>query len=378
MSSLQFNKDYLLIGDADRQEILILKHKSTHRVFKMSSAEYKILKWYSEGHSFGAIKSFLHEEFIVTDEVLGEIIASGAKLGLLVENRSLQSASADKGTAAVSKISYLFYLVLQRLNVNPDRIKLDSSSSFNLMKLLKWNPKQMTISQYKIGMLAFTLMGIMALIVFLTFQTPFLGWSQLMYQLGQLSLAHILFVSLPLSLIISLAHEYSHYVVYKYYGGIQNEIGFGLLYRVIPIFYTTTEDMIIWPRKSSKIHVALAGIGNDTIFILLCYLLVHQLDNGLARSLSSFVLFGLAIKMAYNLNPFSPGSDMYFVLVDLLDEKFSFSKIHDMVKDMFKGKKANITTAQMLYVILCYLSIGLYMISFLTMMTFPIWINYII
>lgn len=378
MAQLQFNKDYMVIGDVNQQEVLLLKHKATHRVFKMSNTEYKILKWFGDGHSAESIKSYLFDEFDVTDEVLREIIASGAKLGLLVERENVVITNS-RDLKPVSRIRYIFYLILKFLNVNPERLKLDSSSSFNLVKLLKWHPKPLTLYHYKILLYALATL-VIVVYVFIYFSSElFINWSNIFYQLSQLNIIHILFIALPISLIISLMHELSHYIVYKYYGGIQNEIGFGLLYRVVPIFYTTTEDIIIWKSKSKKIQVAFAGIINDLLFLAIFSQFINFFDDGLFRSISCFILFSLIIKLVYNSNPFSPGSDMYFILIDILNEKISFSKLHEKIKLILKGNKiSNIGYLELLYVILCYLSIAFYFTAFITMVTFPIWINFVV
>lgn len=378
MAQLQFNKDYIVIGDVNQHEILLLKHKATHRVFRMSNTEFKILKWFGDGHSAESIKSYLFEEFDVTDDVLKEIIASGAKLGLLVESKNIVE-TVPRNIKSVSRIRYLFYLVLKFFNVNPDRLKLDSSSSFNLVKLLKWHPKQLTVYQYKLILYAVAILVIGVFVFFYFSSGAFLHWTLLFYQLSQLNIFHILFIALPISLLISLMHELSHYIVYKNYGGTQNEIGFGLLYRIVPIFYTSTEDIIIWRSKSKKIHVACAGIINDLLFLTIFTQIIYYFDDGVFRSISCFILFSLIIKLVYNANPFSPGSDMYFILKDILNEKLSFSGLHDKIKLILKGNKnLNIGYLELLYIIMCYLSIAFYFTAFITMVTFPIWINFVV
>ncbi|MGO1722379.1 MAG: hypothetical protein ACTHY9_06655 [Sphingobacterium sp.] len=377
--NLSLNRDFLLIGDLDTQDIVILKHKTSHRVFKLSSIEYRIIELYTKGYSKTDIIDHFADDFEISLSVLDSIIDTATKHSfIIVLNRMDYGAFQKNQRNFVALLNYIIFLVLKRLNINPRYIQLDSTSSFNLTKVLKWTPKPFAISVIK-ALSAFIYVFFAAgVMLFAFYGYKHLDLNFTLYSLGNIGYLSMLLVAFPISLLISFMHEFSHYTLYKKFGGIQNEIGLGLLYGFIPIFYTTTEDMIIWKKRGPKIQVALAGIMNDLLFLSILLSVFHLISSPWLAGICSFLILNLIVKLFYNANPFSPGSDMYFTVIDLFNLRVSFTDAHEMLKEAIKNRTWKINIWKAIYALFCYLSIICYFASFLLIITFPLWIKYAI
>jgi len=202
-----------------------------------------------------------------------------------------------------------------------------------------------------------------------------------LFNIGRMNPIILVCFALPIGLLISFFHEFAHFCSYKSLGGKQNEIGFALMYRIIPIFYTATEDMILWKERKSKIRVASAGILSDFVFFVFLIWFQSFFELGMIKSITSFLVISILIKFIYNLNPLAPGSDMYFILNDFLKIESAFLKASDMINYLVKRKKnkiVEIKTGYVVYGIICYFNIFFYLLFFLLLITLPYWIKKIV
>ncbi|GHE28778.1 zinc metalloprotease [Sphingobacterium griseoflavum] len=377
--NLSLNTEYLLIGDIDRQEVVVLKHKRTHRVFRMSSMEYRIIELYAKGCSKQKIIETFEADYEISMEVLDAIINSATTHSFVVARGGYEQFPKYKiQRNFISLLNYGIFLALKRLKLNPNRIKLDSGGSFNLTKIIKWTPRPVPAPLYRAGSLALLGLLLFTLLFFVLFRAQSLDFALVFYNLSHIGFLTMLLIAFPISLVISFFHELAHYIVYKRNGGTQHELGLGLLYGFIPIFYTATEDMVIWHNKWTKIKVALAGLASDLFFLCLGLSLYALISSPWIAGICSFIFLNLVVKIIYNCNPFSPGSDMYFVFLDLFNLDISFTNAHEQVKAIRKNKHTKIHWGSLAYALACYLSITVYLLSFLLILSFPIWINFFI
>ena len=368
------NKNYIVIGNLEEDNQVLLKNTLSNRIFKLSPIEYKIIEEYSKTNSVHRTLALFSKDYDLQMGTIDKIVAFGFKYEFLV---SKEKESETKDYIS-SRFSYVFTWIYTMLGLRKLNLKFNMTSNFNLIKLLNWNLISLSRKkglQYNI--LLYSLFFISTIFLFAFY------WSEVdiyyvLYNIGETKPIILIAISLPISLLISFLHEFSHFSAYKYHGGKQNEMGLALMYRFLPIFYTTTEDMVLWKNKNNRIAVALGGLINDLLFLFL-FMIIHTfLPKGIVNSVISFLIFSLLIKFFYNANPFAPGSDMYFITSDLFGYESPFLKGHEMIKSLFRGKKEEFSLPLFLYGLLCYLSIVVYVTTFFTLLTLPFWINRIV
>jgi len=373
-----FNSNFIVIGNPSTESEILLKNIRSNRVFRMTNIEYLIIKKFSENNSITETHRIFEKEYNLDIKVIESLVSVSKKNEFILSQENESPTDRKEIDHLSDKVSYIIYKIFTYLTSKKSRFVLELKGNFNLIKLFSWKteelkspiPKTLAYFQYSLGIAA---------IILLIFNIRSINLLYMFYSIGQISLLNILLIALPISLLISLIHEYSHFITYKYLGGMQNEMGLALMYRFLPIFYTSTEDMILWISKTKKIQVAAAGLISDLIFLLFLLATFDKINIGLASSVSGFVIVGLLIKMLYNANPFAPGSDMYFIVCDLFDLQSPFLNAHNSIKSTIKSRKIkSIKIVDFIYSILCYISIFSYSTLILGMITLPFWIDFVI
>lgn len=376
--SFIFNSNFVVIGNPNSEPEVLLKNISSNRVFKMSNIEYLIIKKFSENNSIEATHDEFRNDFQLDKDVIETVVNVSKKNEFLLDS-SDESGVLEKDYAS-SGLTYAMYSAFAFITGKKSRLKLELKGNFNLIKLFSWKPK--SVSRYiKNNFIYIQYSALMLSVSFMLFNLSSIDFLYLFYSIGQISTVYLIAIALPLALFVSLAHEYSHYITYKFLGGTQSEMGLALMYRFLPIFYTSTEDMILWKGKKRKILVASSGLLNDIIFLTALLGSYSYLPEGIPSAISGFVILGLFIKMVYNANPFAPGSDMYFISCDIFGLNSPFLKAHDSLKAFFKRNKEerkNLKFGDLIYSILCYVSIFSYSVFIIILLTFPFWISRVV
>lgn len=368
------NSDYIIIGDLEEDSEILLKDTISNRIFKLSPIEYKIIDEFSKNNSVEETLVHFSSDYDIEMETIHKIVAFGVEYKFII----LKDKKGEGNDYISSKFSYIFIYLYSILRLDKLNIKFNMTSNFNLIKLLHWNIISLSKNKAKIYIILMWSLFLISSITFFTFFWSKIDIYYVLYNIGETKPIILIAISLPISLCISFLHEFSHFSAYKYYGGKQNEMGLALMYRFLPIFYTTTEDMILWKSKNNRISVALGGLINDLLFLFI-FLIIHIfITEGLLSSVISFLIFSLLIKFFYNANPFAPGSDMYFITSDLFGYESPFLKGAEMIKSLFKRKKESFSIPLFIYGLLCYSSIFLYITTFFALLTFPFWINQVL
>lgn len=372
------NKEFIVIGDIETDDEILLKNISSNRVFKISPIEYQIISTFSENNSINKTHEFFSKEFDISEGLITKIISFAKEYDFINDTENEKDNKRKNKVYYSNKFFYIFISIFTFLRLDKLRLKIDMSSNFNLLKVVNWKVRNLGVYFYSIfRKFQYALLVVSFFFFFFSLKKTDIPY--IFYNIGQIKPLLLVLLVLPISLIVSFLHEFSHFSAYKSYRGKQNEMGFALMYKILPIFYTSTEDMILWKEKKKKIAVAVAGLVSD-LFFLFIFLSVHPyLDQGIINSIISFLIFSLVIKFLYNANPFAPGSDMYFILSDLFNLESPFLKVHKMFKSLFSKKKSYpFKWSLFLYGLLCYISIFSYIITFLSLITLPFWINRIV
>ncbi len=116
-------------------------------------------------------------------------------------------------------------------------------------------------------------------------------------------------------LVATFCHEFAHGLTCKHYGGEVHEVGFLFLFG-IPCFYCNVSDAWLFPEKSRRLLVTLAGGYCDLCLGTLAVFLWRLTEPG--TSLQAIALTVLTVcftRTCFNLNPFLK-LDGYYLLSD--------------------------------------------------------------
>ena len=127
-------------------------------------------------------------------------------------------------------------------------------------------------------------------------------------------------IILLLSLEISL-HEIAHAVACRLVGAKSGGFGIGLLWLVLPVFYTDTRDVYTVDSKYKRAAVSLAGPLMDLLLLGVISLIIWRVPD--TTPLGRFALAYHPIPLSLlllNLNPFLVRMDGYWIVIDLLEQ----------------------------------------------------------
>jgi putative peptide zinc metalloprotease protein len=135
---------------------------------------------------------------------------------------------------------------------------------------------------------------------------------QRLYSLGSLPVIYLTVLA------VVTAHEFSHGLTCKYFGGSVREIGFLLLY-FQPAFYCNVSDAWLFPEKSKRLWVMFAGAYFE-IFVWALATVVWRLTDPSTtiNYLALIVVATSGIKTLFNMNPLIK-LDGYYLLSDYLE-----------------------------------------------------------
>lgn len=116
-------------------------------------------------------------------------------------------------------------------------------------------------------------------------------------------------------------HELSHGLACRVFGARAGGFGVGLLYGILPVFYTDTTDAYSVDSKYQRALISASGPLVD-LCILGIFALIYWFapaDTNLSRFAIAYTAFPLSA-LLINLNPFIMRMDGYWILSDLLEK----------------------------------------------------------
>ena len=118
--------------------------------------------------------------------------------------------------------------------------------------------------------------------------------------------------------LLKFIHEAGHAFAVRHFGGQTHEVGLTLV-AGLPLFHVEASDSYMFPKKSSRLVVAAAGI---LIELLVCAVLILVwlvlADGFLRQLLTSLILIASVSTLLFNGNPLMR-YDGYFILADAID-----------------------------------------------------------
>jgi putative peptide zinc metalloprotease protein len=140
-----------------------------------------------------------------------------------------------------------------------------------------------------------------------------LDWAELTRHAGIAIRSHYISILLAAWLVTAL-HEFSHGLTSKVFGGRATEVGFMLIYYVLPAFYCNVSGIYMIPSRGRRLWVIAAGIYSQVLLGLGAMLVWFWFapDTWIALMAMAVVLASL-LDLLVNLNPLIKLDGYYFL-----------------------------------------------------------------
>jgi multidrug resistance efflux pump len=152
-------------------------------------------------------------------------------------------------------------------------------------------------------------------VIALGFVTAATHWSEIGQDIGDLFRLDVLLFAWLIVFAVTAAHEFAHGLTCKHFGGHVHEMGFLLIYFQLA-FYCNVSDAWLFPQKSRRLWVTLAGPYFELFLWALCVLAWRVTEPGTALGAAALIVVATSgIKLFFNLNPLIK-LDGYYLLSD--------------------------------------------------------------
>lgn len=276
--------------------MFVVKDPATGQFFRFREAEQFIARQLDGATPIEAVRAKVESQFgaALPVETLTRFVSSLEKSGLLETDPATSKRKAKRQRRLRGSLLYLRFKLF-----DPDRL-------FN--RLIG-----------KVGLFytpAFLVLS--ALFIALAAAVVVVNWEDAGQQLSRLySISAIPIISLTIFLVIT-AHEFAHGLTCKRFGGEVHELGFLLIY-FQPALYCNVSDAWLFPEKSKRMWVGLAGPYFELFLWALSVLIwrTTEVDTWI-NFIAFIVLTSSGIKTLFNLNPLIK-LDGYYLLSDFLE-----------------------------------------------------------
>jgi multidrug resistance efflux pump len=282
--------------ETDAGNFYIVKVPETGQFYRFGEIEYFIIGQLDGKNSAATIcsKTAAKYDSTLDAETLDGFIASLRQRGLLENEPSHPPANLQKRGRLRGSLLYL------RFNAfNPDKL-LD----YLVVKI------RFIFTPY--------FLGISATLILLSWLILVANAEEIQYSLiNQLSAKTLLSAWIVILLTVT-AHEFSHGLTCKYFGGQVHELGFLLLF-FMPAFFCNVSDAWLFPQKSRRLWVTFAGAYCE-LFLWALAILIWRVTapETSIHSLALIMIGTSGIRILFNFNPLIK-LDGYYMLSDYLD-----------------------------------------------------------
>ncbi len=313
-------RDDLVISrqDGSNGPIFVIKDPVTERYFRFKETEHFIAQQFDGATSPETARKRFEGKYgvILSPENLEQFVNRLRGVGLLTD---AEAAPPSRPSARKRVGGDLFYLRFKIFD--PDRL-------FDRL-----------IPRIRFLFTPYFLAFSAALFVAAT-GVSVVNWAEIIHQSGFLFRFESLLLAWLVCLAVIAAHEFSHGLTCKYFGGRVREIGFLLIY-FQPAFYCNVSDAWLFPEKSKRLWVTFAGAYFETFVWAVATLVWRVTDpSSSLNHLALVVTVTSAIKWFFNMNPLIK-LDGYYLLSDWLDapnlRRKAFGYVGDQIRRLWGG-----------------------------------------
>ena len=295
--------------------VFVIKDPARGRFFHLRELEYFLAQQLDGEASLELVASRVQERFgtPLSRDNLEQFVARLRSSGLL---QALDAAGSDAPHRRRTFGGSLLYLRLKAFD--PDRLLEFLAGTLRFL----FTPAFVAIST--------------ALIILAAFTAAANGPSIARDITRAIRVDTLLFAYLTVFLVI-IIHEFSHGITCKHFGGKVHDLGFLLIY-FQPTFYCNISDAWLFPERSKRLWVTLAGAYSE-LFIWATATIVWRItEPGTGLSFMALVVMATSgIRTLFNLNPLIK-LDGYYLLSDAVRipnlRKKSFAYLGDRLRGL--------------------------------------------
>ena len=219
-------------------------------------------------------------------------------------------------------------------------------ASFNPERILDWlQPRTRWMFTP-----AFQVLG--CLLIFTGVILFFLHWDELRAATPNLLNVWTILMVWPIVFSVSAYHEFSHGLTCRHFGGQVKEVGFMLIY-FSPAFYCDVSDAWMFPKRSQRMFVTLAGGYSQLMLWGLCTIVwrLTEPDTYINQIMVIVVIFS-GLQTLFNFNPLIK-LDGYYMLSDYLEvpnlRAKAFASLRNWITNSSKRKTFREERSQLIY-----------------------------
>ena len=296
-SQLRLRSDLVISRhDLTEETGFVLKDPVSGRFFSFKEAEAVILRQLDGKNSLETVKTMAERELggTLPRETLDRFINNLRQKGLLADGRSgTESIPAAPG----------------RIRGNPFYVRVKLFDPDLLFGRLAKRLGFLFTPSFVVGS---------GLLILFAGAITFSNWNELRVSFGNLLQFQSLLLAWVVVLLVIAAHEMSHGVSCKRFGGSVHEVGFLLLY-FQPAFYCNVSDAWLFREKSKRLWVTFAGAYFEIFLWALATIVWRVTDPGsVVNNMAVVITATSGIKSLFNLNPLIK-LDGYYLLSDYLE-----------------------------------------------------------
>jgi multidrug resistance efflux pump len=277
--------------------------------------------------------------FVIKDPVVGRFVRLKAPVYFLVQqfdgttpleevrrrgeahlDATLQAATLEKFAARLQGLGLLDHEAARQQDVSSPRAPARVQGNLFYLRFRAVDPDRFLgwLAPRLSFVFTRTFAGLSGATILFAATLALSNWDELHGSVSQLYRPETVLLVWLILLCIVIGHELSHGLTCKHFGGKVHEIGFLLIY-LQPAMYCNVSDAWMFPRKSRRLLVTLAGAWFDLGVWAAATLFWRATEPGSAPNYFALVVATtLGIKSLFNLNPLIK-LDGYYLLSDFVE-----------------------------------------------------------
>lgn len=308
---------------------VFLKNTHNNSLFSMSEGEYEVLSYFSQIQDSKKTVQFFEEKYDFDEDFLDALIKKSIEIEVIeTEEYLLKKEKSFKNHSPF--ITFCLVWLNHISNLLKLHINFVFRGNLRFYKIFTVDLKATyldTLANSKLGqnILLTVYWCVLVCSIVISFYLPTNHLSiDFIFGLSPANTYSTVYMIVLGVLISTFLHEFGHYLLYKRYGGETSEMGFALVLGLLPFIYVSTNSLYLWDKKSNRIRVTLAGILVDILLLFTILDLFLVLQNQEIVYIFLFFFYFIAVRIIFNLMPFIPATDGYFLLTDLISNPSLF------------------------------------------------------
>ena len=274
---------------------VVVKDPAAGRFFRFGEVDHFVASQFDGSTSVGEIRERTRQKFgaAPTPDVVEGFVATLGRLGLLETMEAGHAASAPQS---------------RRLRGGLLHLRLSAFDPDPLLERLV-GPVRLCFTPYFVGVSLLVILVALAIVIGRR--------AEIARDLGRLYRVEAVLLAWLAIVVVAAVHEFAHGLTCKYFGGRVREMGFLLVYFQLA-FYSNVSDAWLFPEKSKRLWVTLAGPYVELVLWALAVLTWRFTDpDARLNAMALVVVATSGVRFFFNLNPLIK-LDGYYLLSDAL------------------------------------------------------------